>query len=192
MPCIFCEIVVAVLLCALSGCWSHPAIQSSSASQVSAPDTAARCVPVYPGLLNAAAKLPPLPEPQRAGNSVIVGYVADSSTGHGLSARVLLRPSEQRGLVRWQDSASTDSTAGFVFSSVKPGKYAYWAMAMNYQGARGSIDISSRAETLRVQLRRAGLCDIKLVSRSLERPGEATPFPRHEHSRRGQHILPSK
>lgn len=157
------QVVAAALACALGGCWRHRAIQPSRALTVSARDSVARCVPQYPGLLNAAAKLPLLPEPRGVGNLVLIGYVADSGTGRGLSgARVLLRPATQQALARWHDTVYTDAAAGFVFSSVKPGSYEYIAQAMNFGAGRGSIDISSKAETLRVRLRRVGLCGVTL------------------------------
>jgi Carboxypeptidase regulatory-like domain len=152
------QIVVRALVCAFAACCGRRAIPSR-ALRGSGPDSVARCVPEYPQLVNAVAKLPTLPEPQGVGDLVVIGYVADSATGHGLSgARVLLRPATQR----WHDTAYTDAAAGFVFSSVKRGSYEYMAQAMNFQAGRGSIEISSKAETLRIRLRRAGLCGITI------------------------------
>jgi hypothetical protein len=151
------RIVVSVIACAFAVSCGRRGIQPSRALAASGPESVARCVPEYPQLANAAAKLPPLLQPQGGGNSVLVGYVADSTTGHALrGARVLLRAATQR----WHDTVYTDTAAGFVFGSIKGGEYEYIAQAMNFQAAKGSIDISNKAETLRVRLRRAGLCDI--------------------------------
>jgi len=151
------RIAVSAVACAFAASCGRRAIQPPRALTASGSESVARCMPEYPQLANAAAELPPLPQPQGTGYSVLIGYVADSTTGDGLrGARVLLRPATQR----WHDTVYTDAAAGFVFSSVNAGKYEYIAQAMNFQAEKGSIDMSSKAETLRVRLRRAGLCDV--------------------------------
>jgi len=158
------HIAVPALFFAFGACWAHRTTQQSRT--LIDPGSVHRCVPEYPQLGNAAAKLPPLPEPQGVGNLVIIGYVSDSGTGRGLSgARVLLRPATQTAIwstpePRWHDTTFTDSAAGFVFSSLKPGSYEYIAQSLNFQAGRGSVALSGKAETLRIRLRRAGLCDV--------------------------------
>jgi hypothetical protein len=151
------RVVVSAIAYAFAAACGRRGIQPSRAVS-SGPENVSRCVPEYPQLTNAAANLPPLPRPQGGGYSVLIGYVADSTTGHGLrGARVLLRPA---AAPRWHDTVYTDGAAGFVFSSLNPGKYEYIAQSMNFQAEKGSIDISSKAETVRVRLRRAGLCNV--------------------------------
>ena len=151
------RMVVSVIALAFAAACGRRGIQPSGAL-TSGAEGVAPCVPEYPQLANAAANLPPLPPSQGVGYSDLIGYVADSTTGHGLrGARVLLRPAAGP---RWHDTVYTDAAAGFVFSSLNPGKYEYIAQSMNFQAEKGAIDISSKAETVRVRLRRAGLCDV--------------------------------
>ena len=58
----------------------------------------------------------------------------------------------------WAFIEFVENSAVYFDGSMR--KYEYIAQAMNFQAEKGSIDMSSKAETLRVRLRRAGLCDV--------------------------------
>jgi hypothetical protein len=94
------------------------------------------------------------------GSAVLIGYVADSTSGRGVRlAAVLLVSFDKRDSV----AASSDSTGRFTIDGVRPGRYRYIVRSVNFQQRRDSLDVRPGIDTLRVVLARGPpLCSVRL------------------------------
>lgn len=94
------------------------------------------------------------------GNAVVVGYVADSTSGRGVGRAVVLLVSFEK---RDSIAAYSDSAGGFTIDRVRPGRYRYTVRSVNFHQRRDSLDVQPGIDTLRVVLTRGPpLCSVKV------------------------------
>jgi hypothetical protein len=104
--------------------------------------------------------LPVVAADVQQGKAVLIGYVADSTSGRGVGQAVVLLVSfEKRDSV----AAYSDSTGRFTIDGVRPGRYRYVVRSVNFQQRRDSLEVQPGIDTLRVVLTRGPpLCSVRL------------------------------
>jgi hypothetical protein len=115
---------------------------------------------------NTAPRLPSATPSSSSDGVLLVGYVADSTTGNALSW-AMIRFVRYRGNVAIDTTivAGLDSAGGFAIQLPAQGRYRYRVGSANFESRLDSIDVRARAETLRVSLRRGlPMCDFRLTS----------------------------
>jgi len=119
--------------------------------------------PPFPQIMGTNAVLPSTLPPSDSG-ALVIGTVDDSATRNAVKDAIVLFYSS--GLVRDTTAAYTDSTGAFAVRLRGRGPHAYSVGSVGFSRARGSIDISHAAETLRVTIHHGPwLCDVRVTSR---------------------------
>lgn len=149
--------IAAVGICvAQSSCSTHRAVER---------DMSCNRVP-FKQVTNTAPRIPSATPSLSSDGALLVGYVADSATGNALSG-AMMRFVRYRGNVAIDTPvlADLDSAGGFAIQLPAQGRYRYLIGSVDFETRRDSIDVVTRAETLRVSLRRGlPLCDVRLTS----------------------------
>jgi hypothetical protein len=129
---------------------------------------AERVVPCNPFkfVTNTAPRIPSATPRSSTDGGLVVGYVADSTTGNALSG-AMIRFVRYRGNVAIDTTivADVDSAGGFAIQLPARGRYRYRVGSVNFGWRRDSIDLQARPETLRVSLPRGlPICDVRVTS----------------------------
>jgi len=136
---------------------------------------AERTMPCNPfkQVTNTAPRIPSVTPSSSSDGALVVGYVADSTTGNALSG-AMIRFVRYRGNVAIDTAiaADLDSAGGFAIQLPARGRYRYRVGSVNFGWRRDSIDIQARPETLRVSLGRGPpICDVRVTSDERARLG---------------------
>jgi len=114
--------------------------------------------------MNTAPRIPSTTPSLSSDGTLLLGYVGDSATRKALSG-ALIRLVRYNGSVAIDTSvAYSDSAGGFAIQLPARGRYRYLVASVNFGSSRDSIDVLTRAETLRVLIPATPICDVRVTS----------------------------
>jgi hypothetical protein len=115
-------------------------------------------------LMNTVPRIPSAAPGLSSDGTLLLGYVGDSATRKALSG-ALIRLVRYNGNVAIDTTVGySDSAGGFAIQLPARGRYRYLVASVNFGSNRDSIDVLTRAETLRVLIRGTPICDVRVTS----------------------------